>query len=239
MPEVKQDRIQVAASGVIWDFDGTLFDSFKLLVEVLSETLRRRGMNVPHHDVFVNNYHGHLLDSIQEISGLEGDQLQAVYDEFIQSEEHHYEQPEALFHKDALELLRRSHATGLKQIIISNRSHYSNSRLGSPRNLAQREPLVGLIDAVVCADDNEFHKPDARMLDKAERDFNLERSTLVVVGDQFVDAELAYNVGARAILIARTPNGIPHLDRLPEEWQKRIMIIKSLDQVSITPQDKQ
>jgi HAD superfamily hydrolase (TIGR01549 family) len=221
-------------AGIVWDFDGTLLDSFKLQESVLTEVLERRSMPVPAHELFVHNYHGRLIDSIQGICGVEGDLLQEIYEDFIQSEERHYENPDDLFFPDALDLLKRSHAAGLKQIIVSNRPHHSDSRLGSPRNLAKREPLADLVDIVVCGDDNAFHKPDARMLDVAEHELGLSRKDLLVVGDQFVDAEMAHNLGTQAVLVSRDGENIPHLDRLTDGWQSTVQIVSSLAQVFVT-----
>lgn len=225
--------VVLSAKGVVWDLDGTLLDSFKLQEDVLTEVLQRRGIAVPAHEVFVNHYHGRLRDSIQGISGVEGALLEAIYDEFIQSEERHYVHPNGLFYPDAIDLLGRNHAAGLKQIIVSNRPHYNDGRLGSPRNLVKRKPLLNLVDAVVCGDDNDFHKPDARLLDEAERNLGLERSELVVIGDQFVDVELAHNLGVHVVLVLRTDEGIPHLERLADGWKEYVSIVKSLREVSI------
>jgi len=218
----------------VWDFDGTLLDSAKLQESVLTEVLERRGMPVPPHEVFALNYHGRLIDSIQAICGAEGDMLQEIYEDFIQSEEHHYQRPDDLYFPDALNLLRRNHAAGLKQIIVSNRPHHSDGRLGSPRNLAKRRPLATLIDATVCGDDNAFHKPDARMLDAAERQCGLRRVEVIVIGDQFVDAELAHNLGVQAILVARAGKQIPHLEKLPDGWEASVQIVSTLNEVAFT-----
>jgi phosphoglycolate phosphatase len=224
------DQINMqAVRGIVWDFDGTLLDSFKLQESVLSDVLRRRNMPIPEHEVFVHNYHGRLIDSIQGICGAEGDTLQSIYEDFIQSEEQFYKNPDALFFTDALVLMKRCLENGFKQIIVSNRPHHSDARLGSPRNLAKRPPLAGLIDAVVCGDDNDFHKPDARMLDVAEAQLGLERSALLVIGDQFVDAALAHNLGVSAILVSRDGGTIPHLEKLPDGWQSKVRIIQSLE----------
>lgn len=225
--------IELFAKGVVWDLDGTMLDSFKLQEDVLTQVLRERDITVPPHDVFVNHYHGRLRDSIKGISGTDGKLLDAIYDEFIQAEEQYYEHPDKLYFPDALDLLRRTNQEGLNQIIISNRPHHNDGRLGSPRNLARRAPLAGLIDAVVCGDDSEFHKPDARTLDEAERSLGLTRDSLIVVGDQFVDAELAHNLGVSAILVNRGIEDIPHLERLSDGWQSRVTIVKSLEEVFI------
>jgi phosphoglycolate phosphatase-like HAD superfamily hydrolase len=225
--------LELSAKGVVWDLDGTLLNSFRLHEDVLTDVLVRRTMVVPPHEVFVKNYHGRLRDSIQAISGTDGSLLEELYEDFIQSEEHHYKDPTTLYFPDALDLLQRSHSAGLRQIIISNRPHYSDSRLGSPRNLAKKSPLAGLVELVVCGDDSELHKPDAHVLDAAERSLGLKRSELVVVGDQFVDAEFAHNLGVPAVLVARDGADIPHLDTLHDGWQEHVTIVGDLREVSI------
>jgi phosphoglycolate phosphatase-like HAD superfamily hydrolase len=224
---------QFSAQGIIWDLDGTLLSGFKLYVAGLTAILQRRGIALPKPEAFVQNYHGPMRDTIYRLTGLEEETLDAVYHEFIQKEEYYYEHPEVLYFADGVRLLQRCHKAGLKQIIVSNRTHYSDERLGSPRNLAKKPPLAGMIDAVVCGDDNDFHKPDARMLDTAERTLGLSRDSFLVIGDQYVDAELAHNVGVPAVLVKREPGDIPHLDRLPDGWQNRVSIVSSLDEVSI------
>ncbi len=225
--------IELSAKGLVWDLDGTLIDTFKLQKEELTRVLQRRGLAVPPHEVFEKHFHGRLHDLIRDISGADGALLEAICEEFIRAEEHYYEQPSELFFADALKLLRRSRLAGLRQIIISNRPHYHDKRLGSPRNLAQKAPLLGLIDAVVCGDDNEFHKPDARTLNEVERNLGLSRDKLVVIGDQFIDAVLAFNLGCRAILVNRSSIAIPHLDQLPAGWQRSVEIVRSLTDVSV------
>ena len=43
--------VELAAQGVVWDFDGTLFNGYALQVDGLTEILRRRGMTVPSPEV--------------------------------------------------------------------------------------------------------------------------------------------------------------------------------------------
>jgi len=225
--------LNLIAKGVIWDFDGTLFNSFQIAEEVLTEVFHRRGIAIPTHEAFLHNYHGHLRDSIRELSHRDGDELEGLYEEFILSEEHHYDDPLHLYFDDALDLLRRNHSTELKQIIVSNRPHFNDDRKGSPRNLATRPPLVGYIEAVVCGDDTDYHKPDARVVDEAEHRLGLARRDLVVLGDQFVDVELATNLGCQAVIVTRGNDKMPHSDKLPDGWQQRVHMVKSLQDVSV------
>jgi phosphoglycolate phosphatase-like HAD superfamily hydrolase len=224
------------AACAVWDFDGTIIDSFKIFEESLPEVLQRWGKQMPSRDLLLNNYHGRFKDAIHTLFGFEGDELDRFCMDFVETEEHLYQNPEGLYYEDAVDLLQRNHEAGIRQIIVTNRFHHRDTRLGSPRNLAKRSPLAGLIDAVVCGDDNsDFHKPDARMLDKVERDLGINRSELIVIGDQFVDADLAHNLSAHAIIVTRNGDSVPHLDKLRDGWENQVTLIKDLGQISIKP----
>jgi phosphoglycolate phosphatase-like HAD superfamily hydrolase len=225
--------ITLHAAAIVWDFDGTLFNSYLIQKELLTILFERRGIDVPSDDEFLQHYHGHLRDSIHGLSKLEGDELEKLYEEFIYAEEHHYENPHAAYFTDAISLARRAHKAGLKQIIVSNRPHFSDTRLGSPRNLARRPPLEGFIEAVVCGDDNAYHKPDARVLDDTEKQLDVRRSDLLVVGDQAADAELAYNLGAQIVLVKRSDEAIPFLGKLSKAYRESIHIVSDLSDVNV------
>lgn len=227
--------LEFNAACAVWDFDGTIIDSFKIFEDTLPEVLARWGKKIPPREVLLNNYHGRIKDAIHTIFGFEGEQLDRFCTDFIETEEHRYEHPENLYYVDAIDLLKRNHEAGIRQIIVSNRTHHSDTRLGSPRNLANRAPLTGLIDAVVCGDDFDFYKPDARLLDVVERELGLDRRRHIVIGDQFVDAHLAHNLGVHAVIVTRNGDAIPHLDKLADGWENKVSLVKDLGQISIRP----
>ena len=226
-------NIHYAVSGIVWDLDGTLLDSKLLKETVLNEVLRRRGLPTPTRQEYLHNSGGRLLETIQALTGLTGSLLQEIYDDFIQSEERYYERPESLFFKDALKLMQRAHRAGLTQILISNRPHYNDARMGSPRNLAKKLPLAGYIDAVVCGDDHDFCKPDPQILGRVEAELGLVRSELLLVGDEQVDIALACNIGARAVVVSRNDTPPPRLNELPAGWESRTQIVPNLHAVSV------
>lgn len=224
------------AACAVWDFDGTIIDSFKIFEDTLPEVAARWGYTAPPREVLLKNFHGRFKDAIHTLFGLEGDELDRFCADFIETEEYRYEHPDSLCYADALDLLRRNHEAGVRQIIVTNRSHHSDTRLGSPRNLAKRPPLAGLIDAVVCGDDSsEFHKPDARVLDQVERELGINRDQLIVIGDQFVDADLAHNLSVHAVLVTRNGETVPHLDKLQDGWESKTTLVNDLGQISIKP----
>ncbi len=61
---------------------------------------------------------------------------------------------------------------------------------------------------------------------------SINPDSLLVIGDQHVDAELAVNLGARALLVRRNGD-IPHLDELDPKHDK-LIIVDDLHDVVIT-----
>jgi phosphoglycolate phosphatase-like HAD superfamily hydrolase len=76
--------------------------------------------------------------------------------------------------------------------------------------------LSDLIDYIVCGDEVEYNTPDARVIDDVVHRLHLNLGECLVIGDQFVDAQLAHNLGVPAILVDREGEGIPHLHTLPD-----------------------
>jgi len=62
--------------------------------------------------------------------------------------------------------------------------------------------------------------------------YQLTPAEAVVIGDQFVDAQLARNIGARAILVRRNGD-IPHLDTLLHHDPEDIVVVDSLEGIEV------
>jgi phosphoglycolate phosphatase-like HAD superfamily hydrolase len=169
---------------LIWDFDGTLIDSFEIYVGVLSEATARSAVKMPERSVLVINFHGSLEDSIKMALQLQDD---AVFDtiitDFLEIQKTYYEHPNNHLFADGLALVERAHKAGLQQIIVSNRAHIDRG-VASPRHLVENSELAGKTEYIVCGDEVEYRKPDARAMDKALRDLGLDLTRCLVIGDR-------------------------------------------------------
>lgn len=216
---------------LIWDFDGTLIDSFEIYVGVLGEAIAKSGLDMPERSVLLTNFHGSLEDSIMMALQLnDGIVFDTIMTDFLEIQKTYYEHPNDHLFADGLDLVRRAHKAGLQQIIVSNRAHIERG-VASPRHLVENSELAGKIEYIVCGDEVEYRKPDARAMDKAIRDLGLDLSTCLVIGDQFVDAQLAHNLAIDAVLVDRAGEGIAHLNTLHDDAQ--YSIVSSLHDVMI------
>ncbi len=214
---------------IVWDFDGTLINSFGVFCEVTSEVLKLHGRPVPIIEVMSQNFHGSLEDSVNNSAGgLEPDVLEAVMKDWLKVQNKHYEVAEQHLFADALELARRAKEAGIKQVIVTNRAHKGRLN-GSPRSIVANSSLKDLIEQVIAGDDGPHRKPLIEVFDGAPPD----GSTTLVVGDQYVDILFANNLGARAIIVNRGSETLAHLDKLHDSWQDHTEVVASLDTVTL------
>jgi phosphoglycolate phosphatase-like HAD superfamily hydrolase len=221
---------------IVWDLDGTLLDSFGIYRDCLNQTLRERGRPEVPETVLRNHHHGFIEDSIVEALAETGAvygsaERAAIFARFYELDNAAILDVDHHLFADAADLAARAHKAGKRQLVVTNRPHGVGRGNGSPRNLVANSRLQPLVDAVLCGDDNDFRKPHREFLAARYGDDLQELGKLVVVGDQFVDAEFARNLGGSAILVART-GAITHLDRVPD-WQAHTQIVATLANVTV------
>ncbi len=219
--------------GVVWDLDGTLLDSFGIFEQIIGEVIEESGHSMPTNEYMLHNYHGSLEDTVQRILGIKSsEELDTIISSFLKKQEHYYagDLNTHLF-KDATNLAKQIASQEIPQLLVTNRYHEGRGT-ASPRFIIAATVLADCIKEIYPGDQVEYRKPDKRSVgDWLERTHIIPRE-VIVIGDQFVDAQLALNLGCRAILINR--NGeIPHLDNLSENNHEDIITVDSLDNVQL------
>lgn len=215
---------------VIWDLDGTLIDSFGIFGEVLADILPNHNLAIPEEQTLRENYHGSLDDSINSaLGGVEPELLTQIVSDFLEAQNGHYDLIDHHFFPDAVRLAQRLHEQGKFQLLVTNRNH--EGRLNaSPKSIVERSVLNGVINKIICGDDSEHRKPKTGVVEGLLNDGSLVPAETLVIGDQFVDAEFARNLGAKAVIVCR--EGEPaRMERLGENWRNTITLVKSLDEI--------
>jgi len=194
---------------IIWDLDGTLLDSFQLFFDVVAEIAAERGLTMPSREVVLHNFHGSLEESIEVTLGIKSaNELADIVDRFLEKQDVRYQNLDGHLFNDAVKLAMHAAEEGVVQLLLTNRAHKKRGH-GSPRAIVAASVLADCIHEVRCGDELVYKKPSAHAaLDWLEK-HELEASEVIVIGDQNVDAELADNLGARAILVKRH-DFIPH-----------------------------
>lgn len=221
--------------GIIWDLDGTLLDSFGIFEQTIAEVVHESGRPMPSHEHMLVNYHGSLEESVQQVLGIESaEELDAIINSFLSKQERHYSNNmEAHLFKDASMLAQRAAKHGVHQLLVTNRAHQGRGN-ASPRTIIAATVLADCIHEIHPADEVDYRKPDKRSVGDWMEKHKIEATEAVVIGDQNVDAQLAINLGARAILIKRSGD-IPYLDSLTHKSQSDIIEINDLKKIELVP----
>lgn len=229
-------EIPADTTTLVWDLDGTLLDSFGIYQACLNQTLREHGLHEVPEQVLRNNHHGFIDDTIAQVlretgQAVSEDKLAAIIDGFYTLDNVYIKDADRHLFEDAVDLAERAHAAGLRQIVVTNRPHGVDRGNGSPRNLVRHSRLNTFMNDVLCGDDSEHRKPERAFLEaRYGRDLS-SLGKIVVIGDQFVDAELARNLDGNAVLVSRAEE-VAHLDRLGD-WHEYVQIVRSLSDVLI------
>jgi phosphoglycolate phosphatase-like HAD superfamily hydrolase len=219
---------------VIWDLDGTLLDSFGMYRDAVQQVFPKHGRPAPTEETLRLHHHGTMADTIRELAELTGpvtdDEAAALLVDFFVLDNAYITDVEHHLFPDAVRLMERLHAKGVKQVIVTNRPHGEGRGNASPRTMVQNSGLKKYVDQVICGDDVEKRKPHWEVLQASIDSGVVMPVHSLVVGDQYVDAELGHNLGCGTVLVAREGE-IPHLDRLEEGWQQSVNIVPNLDVV--------
>lgn len=216
---------------IIWDLDGTLLDSFGVYEEALGILAPKYGLDVPSRELILANYHGSLQDSMSgALGGLQGERLEAIIKEFLVIQDTQYSVIEGHLFRDAEGLVARAHTKGIEQLLVTNRDHEGRNN-ASPRSIVLNSELRNYIDKVICGDDSQHRKPKPEVL--GHRLSSLDLEATLVIGDQFVDAQFALNLGSRALIVCRDAEQPANMSLLDEGWEDHITIVGTLSDVEV------
>ncbi len=219
--------------GVVWDLDGTLIDSFGIFEKIISDLVEENGHALPTHEFMLSNYHGSLEETLQRILAINSAQeLDVTITAFLKKQEVYYAGDlETHLFRDASMLAQRAEKQGIHQMLVTNRAHAGRGP-ASPRFIIASTALADCIHEIYPGDEVEYRKPDKRSLGDWLERYQLTPQEVVVIGDQFVDAQLALNIGARAILVKRSGD-IPHLDTLTHKNLGDVIIVDNLETIEL------
>lgn len=179
---------------VVFDWDGTLFDSTALIVQSIQAACRDLGLPVPD-DERASWVIGLSLRAAMQhaVPAITQEQIPLMVDRY----RFHYlaRQHDLTLFPGVLEML---HA-------LKRRHHWlavatGKSRVGLDEAL-HAVALKGLFDGTRTADETRS-KPDPQMLNELMRQFGADPDRTLMIGDTTHDLQLAANAGASSIAVA-------------------------------------
>lgn len=176
---------------VVFDWDGTLFDSTALIVRCIQAACRDIGVPVPSEEQAAYVIGLGLHDALQHaVPGLPRER----YPELGQRYRHHYfaSQDALVLFPGTLEML---HA-------LKARNHWLAVATGKSRRgldeALQTVQLKGLFDGTRTADET-VGKPNPLMLQQLMREFGAEPERTLMIGDTTHDLQMALNAGTASV----------------------------------------
>lgn len=206
---------------IAFDWDGTLFDSTKIIVRCIQKAVADVGGAVPTDQAAAYVIGMGLMDALAHAAP---DVPRERYPELGASYRKHY-----LTHQEDLSLF-----DGVLPMLAELRARHhwlavatGKSRRGLDDALRAVE-LAGLFDASRTADETAG-KPDPRMLHELMREFGTEPERTLMIGDTTHDLQMALNAGCASVAVsygahpiddfeALRPRAVVHSVRELHDW---------------------
>jgi len=179
---------------IVFDWDGTLFDSTALIVRCIQGACRDLGVAVPSDAAAAYVIGLGLQDALRHaVPDLPGER----YPELGQRYRHHYfaRQHELSMFPGTLEMLQTLKARHHWLAVATGKG-----RRGLDEALAHAQ-LRGLFDGTRTADETAS-KPDPRMLNELMREFGAAPERTLMIGDTTHDLQLAVNAGTPRVAVS-------------------------------------
>lgn len=172
----------------IWDFDGTLFDTYPAMVDGAWQALKDFGISMDKKEIYfkMKKYSTSYLINESNLNAKEFNELFHRYEK--ESTEVSRPFPET---KQVLEMLKDN---GGRHFILTHR--LTESTWG----LLKEHRLAHLIEEVVGIDQDFPRKPNPASLNYLIDTFRLERTDTMMIGDRRLDIEAGKNAGVATCL---------------------------------------
>lgn len=176
---------------VIWDLDGTLLDSYGVMVDSLWQTGREWGAESTREHIFKTVIAGTINSYIQElVDSTDGDrkQITARY-----SQLHHQRVMEIGLMPHARELLTVLKATGVENYVFTHRG-------ASTGSILENTGITQFFREIITGQEDFPRKPHPGALDYLAAKYAMDRAKAYYVGDRSIDMECANQAGMHSVL---------------------------------------
>jgi pyrophosphatase PpaX len=199
---------------VLFDLDGTLIDSVRLILDSYHHTLATHGLPPRTDDEWLAGV-GTPLTAQFAAWGHDPDTLQALIATYREYNLKHHDRMVTVY-PGVVDVVRALKEDGIATGLVT-----SKNRAGAVRGLALVR-LEALMDVLVCADEVENPKPHPEPVEKAVRLLDADPGATVYVGDSIHDMHSGRAAGVRTAAVLWGPFGRSHLEGAqPDYWLER------------------
>jgi pyrophosphatase PpaX len=199
---------------VLFDLDGTLIDSVRLILDSYHHALAAHGLPPRSDEEWLLGVGTPLTAQFGAFQNTAGmlDELIATYREY--NLKHHDRM--VTVYPGVVDVVRQLKQDGIATGLVT-----SKNRSGAVRGLALAQ-LESLMDVLVCADEVENPKPHPEPVEKAVGLLGSDPATTVYVGDSIHDMRSGRAAGVRTAAVLWGPFGRSHLEGAqPDYWLEK------------------
>jgi len=178
---------------IIFDMDGTLIDSSRLLANAINFVRGKLGLAPMPHDAIVGHVNNNQLNPAKYFYDV--DRFEPIHEQWFSTYYTVHHDQELALYEGIPELLSWLRRRGTTVALATNARR--NSTLESLRHLAIEEAF----DAVICQDDVEHPKPAPDMLHALLDGLGHTREAALFIGDGPRDEESAQTAGIDYIMV--------------------------------------
>jgi pyrophosphatase PpaX len=199
---------------VLFDLDGTLIDSVRLILDSYHHTLAAHGLPPRSDEEWLRGVGTPLTAQFAEWGGDEA-MLQALIATYREYNLRHHDRMVTVY-PGVVDVVARLREAGRRTGLVT-----SKNRAGAVRGLTLVK-LEALMDVLVCADEVTNPKPHPEPVESAVRLLGADPDTTVYVGDSIHDMQSGRAAGVRTAAVLWGPFGRSHLEGArPDYWLER------------------
>lgn len=201
-----ENRLMAGIRGVIVDLDGTMVHTapdFQVAINRMRDELGLAPLSVETVVSFVGKGSENLMRRVLTVD-FDADKAEQLYEQALESYKRHYEAINGLHssvYDGVSEGLAAMKTGGLRLACVTNKP------VAFARVLLDKTGLAGYFEVIYGGDSLPAKKPDPLPMLTVCRDFGLEPSQVVAIGDSSNDAEAARAAGCRSLTV---PYGYNH-----------------------------
>ncbi|MEO1770856.1 HAD-IA family hydrolase [Candidatus Enterococcus ferrettii] len=165
----------------IWDFDGTLYDTYPVMMDALMQALQDFKVEAERHQVY-EMIKAESIRYLIEQQNLPEDSFNRVF--------HQYENQilkDSFPFSDAKQTLENLKLRGGRHFIVTHRT------VEATWKLLKRDFLDNLIEDIIGSDSGYPRKPDPTSLNALIKNYGLDRKETIMIGDRKLDIEAGEN----------------------------------------------
>ena len=175
----------------IWDLDGTLLDSYKVIVPCLQRTLQEFGIDTDEKEInqdLIDYSLGVFLSKIEKRTGVPTEAIRKRFSEINDSQAMNVTATE-----NAAEILQFLKSRGIPNYVYTHKGRTAGPVL---KNLN----LYDFFDDMITGLDGFPKKPDPAAINYLVEKYGLDKDSTYYVGDRTLDIACANNAGIKSIM---------------------------------------